>query len=60
MEVTEVSPGDKLSIAGLDVRVAATDHRPVEPTVAYRVGYSPAHFSTAFRKRFGVSPKSLR
>ncbi|WP_347900785.1 AraC family transcriptional regulator [Pseudomonas purpurea] len=27
---------------------------------AYRVGYSPAHFSTAFRKRFGVSPKALR
>ncbi len=23
---------------------------------AYRVGYSPAHFSVAFRKRFGVSP----
>jgi ribonuclease Z len=37
VEVTEVSPGDELSIAGLDVRVAATDHRPVEPTVAYRV-----------------------
>ncbi|NAN54073.1 AraC family transcriptional regulator [Pseudomonas protegens] len=29
-------------------------------SAAYRVGYSPAHFSTAFRKRFGVSPKSLR
>lgn len=37
VDVTEVSPGDELSIAGLEVRVAATDHRPVEPTVAYRV-----------------------
>ena len=27
--------------------------------VAYRVGYSVAHFSTAFRKRFGISPKEL-
>ncbi len=26
----------------------------------YRVGYTPAHFSVAFRKKFGVSPKSLR
>ena len=25
-------------------------------TVAYRVGYSPAHFSIAFRKRYGISP----
>ncbi len=29
-------------------------------TVAYRVGYSPAHFATAFRKRFGVSPSEVR
>ncbi|MCI1676676.1 MAG: AraC family transcriptional regulator [Ewingella americana] len=29
-------------------------------TAAYQVGYSPAHFSVAFRKKFGVSPKSLR
>ncbi|BCQ34471.1 MULTISPECIES: helix-turn-helix domain-containing protein [Erwinia] len=29
-------------------------------TTAYRVGYTPAHFSVAFRKKFGVSPKSLR
>jgi len=28
--------------------------------VAYEVGYSVAHFSTAFRRRFGVSPSSLR
>ncbi|MGY3621451.1 helix-turn-helix transcriptional regulator [Bradyrhizobium sp. USDA 10063] len=27
---------------------------------ASRVGYGPAHFATIFRKRFGVSPSSLR
>lgn len=27
---------------------------------AYRVGYSPAHFATIFRRRFGVAPKTLR
>ncbi|CBS89332.1 helix-turn-helix domain-containing protein [Azospirillum lipoferum] len=26
---------------------------------AYSVGYSPAHFSVAFRKKFGVSPKQV-
>ena len=29
-------------------------------TVAYRVGYSPAHFSIAFRKRYGISPSEIR
>lgn len=29
-------------------------------SVAYQVGYSPAHFSVAFRKRFGLSPKDIR
>ncbi|MGE8358225.1 MAG: helix-turn-helix transcriptional regulator, partial [Microvirgula sp.] len=28
-------------------------------TVAYRVGYSPAHFSIAFRKRYGISPSEI-
>jgi ribonuclease Z len=37
VEVTEVAPGEVLEIAGAVVRVGATDHRPVEPTVAYRV-----------------------
>lgn len=27
---------------------------------AFHVGYGPAHFATVFRKRFGVSPSSLR
>ncbi|WP_274611825.1 AraC family transcriptional regulator [Rahnella inusitata] len=29
-------------------------------TAAYHVGYTPAHFSVVFRKKFGFSPKSLR
>ena len=37
VEVTEVQPGDTIGIAGATVRVGATDHRPVEPTVAYRI-----------------------
>ncbi|WP_414896758.1 helix-turn-helix domain-containing protein [Rhodovulum sp. YEN HP10] len=28
--------------------------------VAYNVGYTPAHLSVAFRKRFGISPKEMR
>ena len=27
--------------------------------IAYHVGYSPAHFATLFRKRFGMSPSDL-
>jgi ribonuclease Z len=37
VEVTEVTPGDTFTVGSADVRVGATDHRPVEPTVAYRV-----------------------
>lgn len=29
-------------------------------SAAYRVGYSPAHFSVAFRKKYGSSPKSIK
>ncbi|EFB6238644.1 helix-turn-helix transcriptional regulator [Escherichia coli] len=29
-------------------------------TVAYQVGYTPAHFYVAFRKRFGISPCQLK
>ncbi|MER5135810.1 MULTISPECIES: helix-turn-helix domain-containing protein [Providencia] len=29
-------------------------------TVAYQVGYTPAHFSVAFRKCFGISPNQLK
>ncbi|MBL3593990.1 helix-turn-helix transcriptional regulator [Rhodovulum sulfidophilum] len=28
--------------------------------VAYNVGYTPAHLSVAFRKRFGISPREMR
>jgi AraC family transcriptional activator of pyochelin receptor len=28
--------------------------------VAYQIGYTPAHFSTAFKKRFGCHPTALR
>ncbi|MEN9505148.1 MAG: hypothetical protein RI958_1074 [Actinomycetota bacterium] len=37
VEVTEVAPGDVLEIGSSTITVAATDHRPVEPTVAYRI-----------------------
>jgi ribonuclease Z len=37
LEVTEVAPGDEFEVGAAVVRVAATDHRPVEPTVAYRI-----------------------
>ena len=37
VEVTEVVPGDEFSIGSVSVIVGATDHRPVEPTVAFRL-----------------------
>jgi ribonuclease Z len=37
VEVTEVTPGGFFEVGAIAVRVAATDHRPVEPTVAYRL-----------------------
>jgi ribonuclease Z len=37
VDVHEVAPGETFAVAGATVSVAATDHRPVEPTVAYRV-----------------------
>jgi ribonuclease Z len=40
--VTEVRPGDKLEIDGASIAVHATDHRPVEPTVGYRVEHDGA------------------
>lgn len=36
VEVTEVEPGTTFAVDDLEVRVGRTDHRPVEPTVAYR------------------------
>ena len=42
VEVTEVAPGDTLELGGATVVVHATDHRPVEPTVGYRVEHDGA------------------
>jgi ribonuclease Z len=39
VEVTEVEPGQSFELGSVAVRVAATDHRPVEPTVAYRLDH---------------------
>jgi ribonuclease Z len=39
IEVGEVEPGDVLDIAGATVSVHRTDHRPVAPTVGYRVEF---------------------
>lgn len=35
--VTEVSPGDSFTVADAQVSVHRTDHRPVTPTVGYRI-----------------------
>ncbi len=35
--VQEVSAGDVFSVGSANVRVGATDHKPVEPTVAFRI-----------------------
>ena len=37
VEVHEVAAGDAFSIGSATVTVGATDHRPVEPTVAFRI-----------------------
>lgn len=36
------------------------DERINVSTVAHRVGYSPAHFATVFKKRYGISPSDVR
>ena len=37
VNVVEVTPGQVFPVGSATVRVAATDHRPVEPTVAFRI-----------------------
>jgi ribonuclease Z len=37
VEVVEVGPGERFVAGAANVRVGATDHRPVEPTVAFRI-----------------------
>ncbi len=47
VEVVEVTPGVVLEDAGVRVVAAATDHRPVEPTVGYRVEHDGAAVAIA-------------
>ena len=37
VEVAEVEPGQKFEAGASTVAVGRTDHRPVEPTVGYRI-----------------------
>ena len=37
VEVREVSSGDTFTVGSASVTVGATDHRPVEPTIAFRI-----------------------
>lgn len=37
VDVTEVAPGETLTIGTVIVTTHATDHRPVEPTIGYRI-----------------------
>jgi ribonuclease Z len=40
--VTEVQPGDTFTLGGADISVHETDHRPVVPTVGYRITHEGA------------------
>ena len=40
--VTEVDPGAVLAVGGARITVQATDHRPVAPTVGYRIEHAGA------------------
>lgn len=42
VEVEEVTEGVVWGRDGVRIRVAPTDHRPVEPTIAYRIDYADA------------------
>jgi ribonuclease Z len=42
VDVTEVAPGDVLELGGATVVIHRTDHRPVEPTVGYRIEHEGA------------------
>jgi ribonuclease Z len=37
LDVREVGPGDTFTVGSATARVGATDHRPVEPTIAFRL-----------------------
>jgi ribonuclease Z len=40
--VTEVEPGEQVTVDGALITVGATDHRPVAPTVGYRIEHADA------------------
>jgi ribonuclease Z len=40
--VTEVEPGEQVTVDGALITVGATDHRPVAPTVGYRIEHAGA------------------
>jgi ribonuclease Z len=42
VEVHEFTDGVVWDLEGVQIRVAPTDHRPVEPTIAYRIEYADA------------------
>lgn len=47
VEVTEVGDGDQFSIDDIEVSVRATDHRPVTPTVGFRLSHDDKHVAIA-------------
>ena len=47
VDVTEVGPGDVFTVGTVDVSVQATDHRPVAPTVGYRIDHDGHHVAIA-------------
>lgn len=40
VEVTELSDGDRVNIPDLEISVHATDHRPVEPSIGFRIDHA--------------------
>lgn len=42
VSVTELSPGDRVTIGGCEMECRATDHSPVRPTLGYRVTHGRA------------------
>ena len=47
LEVVEHGPGESFEIAGCTVRTHATDHRPVEPTLGYRIEHGTTAVAVA-------------
>lgn len=47
VEVTEISPGDSFAVNDVLISVHKTDHRPVAPTVGYRIEYGGSSVAIA-------------